>query len=63
LVKERHALVTVPGTDTRLCREWVGSVTASSGSGYPVYMADAERTFEEQLEEIGAQLVWVRDYL
>jgi hypothetical protein len=29
-----------------------------------MHMADAEgRTLDERLEEIGAQLAWVRDYL
>ena len=31
--------------------------------GYHRLMAEATRTLEEQLEEIGAQLDWVRDYL
>jgi hypothetical protein len=30
---------------------------------YDRAMAETERTLQEQLDEIGAQLDWVRDYL
>jgi hypothetical protein len=31
--------------------------------GYPLLMAENERSLDQRLEEIGAQLAWVRDYL
>jgi hypothetical protein len=34
-----------------------------SAGGYDRPMAEAERTLQEQLDEIGVQLAWVRDYL
>jgi hypothetical protein len=33
-------------------------------AGYPLLMADHDgKPLDERLEEIGAQLAWVRDYL
>ena len=34
------------------------------GAGYPALMADESgKPLDQRLEEIGAQLAWVRDYL
>jgi hypothetical protein len=36
----------------------------AAGGGYPCSMAEpTTQTLEQQLEEIRAQLAWVRDYL
>jgi len=39
---------------------WVGT---KPGGGYDGRMAEGDQPLEQQLEEIGAQLDWVRDYL
>jgi hypothetical protein len=37
--------------------------SASRGAGTLFRVSDNERSLEQRLEEIGAQLAWVRDYL
>jgi hypothetical protein len=39
---------------------WVGT---KPRCGYDGRMAEGDQPLEQQLEEIGAQLDWVRDYL
>jgi hypothetical protein len=38
-------------------------VGTTPGGGYDGRMAEADQPLEQQLEEIGVQLDWVRDYL
>ena len=61
----------VPGKLRRVCdktapiaRRRSHTLNARSPLGYACHMADAaDQPLDQQLEEIGAQLAWVRDYL
>jgi hypothetical protein len=44
-------------------RKWPPARTLIRAPGYALSVAETTQSLDQRLEEIGAQLAWVRDYL